>query len=128
MNFKELEEKKNDLITRAEETLNKAKEEKRELTEDEAAELAEIRDNVRKIIDTLKLDDDFQKLGDQMEKKPDDTPTEPQKGEERVPIRRSSDKRQCRPQIRHRHILQAPQPGERQAPRVEKHHHKVLAI
>ena len=84
MNFKELEEKKNDLITRAEETLNKAKEEKRELTEDEAAELAEIRDNVRKIIDTLKLDDDFQKLGDQMEKKPDDTPTEPQKGEENV--------------------------------------------
>ena len=50
MNFKELVEKKNDLITRAEETLNKAKEEKRELTDDEMAELAEIRDNVRKII------------------------------------------------------------------------------
>lgn len=75
MNFKELIEKKNDLITRAEATLNKAKEEKRELTEDEAAELAEIRDNVRKIVDTLKLDDDFKDLDKSMEKKPDDTPT-----------------------------------------------------
>ena len=93
MNFKELEEKKNDLITRAEETLNKAKEEKRELTPDEAAELAEIRDNVRKIVDTLKLDDDFQKLGDQMEKKPDDTPTEPQKGEEKVDEKREMEQR-----------------------------------
>lgn len=93
MSFKELEEKKNDLITRAEETLNKAKEEKRELTEDEAAELAEIRDNVRKIIDTLKLDDDFRALGDQMEKKPDDTPTEPQKGEEKVDEKREMEQR-----------------------------------
>lgn len=76
MNFKELIEKKNDLITRAEATLNKAKEEKRELTEDEAAELAEIRDNVRKIVDTLKLDDDFKDLDKPMEKKPDDTPTD----------------------------------------------------
>ena len=80
MNFKELEEKKNDLITRAEETLNKAKEEKRELTPDEAAELAEIRDNVKKIVDTLKLDDDFRTLGETMEKKNDATPTEEQRG------------------------------------------------
>jgi len=67
---KALEEKKNDLITRAESVLNAAKAEKRELTEDEAAELAEIRDNVRKIIETLQLDDDFRKLGG-MEKKPE---------------------------------------------------------
>lgn len=67
---KELMEKKNDLITRAECVLNKAKEEKRELTEDEAAELAEIRDNVRKIIEFMKLDDDFRELGG-MEKKPE---------------------------------------------------------
>ena len=80
MNFKELEEKKNDLITRAEETLNKAKEEKRELTEDEAAELAEIRDNVRRIIETLRLDDDFRALDKPMEKKPDDTPTDAKEG------------------------------------------------
>lgn len=67
---KEMMEKKNDLITRAECVLNKAKEEKRELTEDEAAELAEIRDNVRKIIEFMKLDDDFRELGG-MEKKPE---------------------------------------------------------
>lgn len=63
---KELLEKKNDYIVRAEEVLNKAKEEKRELTEDEAMELAEIRDNVRKIVKSMKLDDDFKEL-EQME-------------------------------------------------------------
>lgn len=67
---KKMMEKKNDLITRAEEVLNKAKMEERELTEDEAAELAEIRDNVRKIIEFMKLDDDFRELGG-MEKKPE---------------------------------------------------------
>ena len=61
-NFKELNEKQNDLLTRAEEVLNKAKEEKRELTEDEAMELAEIRDDIRKIKKTLGLDDDFREL------------------------------------------------------------------
>ena len=76
MNFKELIEKKNDLITRAEATLNKAKEEKRELTDAEAAEIAEIRDNVKKIVDTLKLDDDIRELDKPLEKKPDATPTD----------------------------------------------------
>lgn len=61
---KELTERKNDLITRAETVLNTAKEEKRELTEAEAAELAEIRDNVRKIVETLKLDDDIRDLAE----------------------------------------------------------------
>lgn len=59
---KELNERKNDLITRAEETLNKAKEEKRELTEAEAEELAEIRDNVRRIMKTLELKGEFDKM------------------------------------------------------------------
>lgn len=96
MNFKELIEKKNDLITRAEETLNKAKEEKRELTDDEAAELAEIRDNVRKIIETLKLDDDFRELDKPMEKKPDATPTEENKGDnEQMDEQRALDERQA---------------------------------
>lgn len=72
---KKMMEKKNDLITRAEEVLNKAKLEERELTEDEAAELAEIRDNVRKIIEFMKLDDDFRELGG-MEKKPEGGPKE----------------------------------------------------
>lgn len=72
---KELTEKKNDLITRAEEVLNTAKSETRELTEAEAEELAEIRDNVRKIVETLKLDDDFREI-ENMEKKEDSTPKE----------------------------------------------------
>lgn len=59
---KYLEEKRNDLITRADEVLNKAKEEKRELTDAEAQELAEIRDDVRRIKETLKLDDDFREM------------------------------------------------------------------
>lgn len=70
---KELIEKKNDLITRAEEVLNKAKTEKRELTDAEAQELAEIRDNVRRIVKTLGIKEDFDKMED---RKPDDTKTE----------------------------------------------------
>lgn len=59
---KELNEKKNDLITRADEVLNNAKAEKRELTEAEAEELAEIRDNVRRIMKTLELKGEFDKM------------------------------------------------------------------
>ena len=76
--MKELIEKKNDLITRAEDVLNLAKAEKRELTEAEAEELAEIRDNVRKIVATLKLDDDFREMAD-MEEKKEDAPKEEEK-------------------------------------------------
>lgn len=66
---KELFEKKNDLITRAEDVLNKAKAEKRELTEAEAEELAEIRDNVRRIMKTLELKGEFDKMeGQALEK------------------------------------------------------------
>lgn len=69
---KELNEKKNDLIAKAEEILGNAKMETRELTEAEAEELAEIRDNVRRIVESLKLDDDFK----EMEVKEEETPTE----------------------------------------------------
>ena len=65
---KELMEKKNDLIKRAEEKLNQAKAEKRELTDAEAQELAEIRDDVRRIMDTLKIKKDFAEMED---RKPD---------------------------------------------------------
>ena len=66
---KELVEKKNDLITRAETVLNTAKAEKRELTDAEAQELAEIRDNVRRIMKTLEIKGEFDKMeGDAMEK------------------------------------------------------------
>lgn len=60
--MKDLVEKKNDLITRAEEVINVAKAEKRELTEAEAAELAEIRDNVRRIVRHLELVDEIDEL------------------------------------------------------------------
>lgn len=59
---KDLLEKKKDLITRADEILDKAKAETRELTDDEAAELAEIRDNVRKIVKAMSLEDDIEEL------------------------------------------------------------------
>lgn len=58
-NLKHMVEHKNELITRAETILNSAESEKRELTDDEAAELAEIRDNVKKIKDALKINDEL---------------------------------------------------------------------
>ena len=61
---KELMEKKNDLITRANEVLNQAKAEKRELTDAEAQELAEIKDDVRRIKETLGLKKDFAEMED----------------------------------------------------------------
>ena len=72
---KEKKERVNDLITRAEDVLNLAKEEKRELTDAEAQELAEIRDDVRKIKEFLQLDDDFREM-DKMEVKKEDVPKE----------------------------------------------------
>ena len=58
-NLKHMVEHKNELITRAETILNGAESEKRELTDDEAAELAEIRDDVKKIKDALKINDEL---------------------------------------------------------------------
>lgn len=54
MKFKELIEKKNALVTRAEEIVETAKQENRELTDAEAQEIAEIHDDVRKVLDLLK--------------------------------------------------------------------------
>lgn len=59
MNYKGLVEKKNDLITRAEDILKDAETNKRELTDAEAQELAEIRDDVRKIKEALKIHDEI---------------------------------------------------------------------
>jgi len=67
---KALEEKKNELITRAEEVLGEAKAQERELTPDEAAELAEIRDNVRKIVETLGLEEDIERLTQKKQEEP----------------------------------------------------------
>lgn len=63
VNVKEEVEKKNDLITRAEELINGAKRENRELTDDEAQELAEIRDDVRLIKEKILA---VEELGDEV--------------------------------------------------------------
>lgn len=64
---KELREKKNNGITRAEEILKKAEMEKRELTDAEAQELAEIRDDIKRIKATLKAKGFFdgESMGDE---------------------------------------------------------------
>ena len=70
-----LEEKKNDLITRGEALMEAMK--TRELTEDEAAELAEIRDDVKKIKEALGLEDEMREiLESEAEAKPDAEPKE----------------------------------------------------
>ena len=60
--YKEMVEKKNDLITRAEQIVNGAKEEKRELTEDEKTELNDIKNNVNSIDETIRLEDEVSKM------------------------------------------------------------------
>ena len=79
---KELLEKKNNLITRAEEVLNTAKAEKRELTDAEAQELAEIRDNVRRIVKTLGIKREF----DELENREPDTKEETKDDKEKAKI------------------------------------------
>lgn len=66
MSYKNLVELKNDKINQAEKILADAEVNKRELTEDEAAELAEIRDDVKRIKDALKISDE---LDDSKEKR-----------------------------------------------------------
>ena len=68
-----LVEKKNDLITRGEELMKEM--ETRELTPDEAQELAEIRDDVKKIKEALGLEDEMREILD-AEAKDDNVPTE----------------------------------------------------
>lgn len=86
-----LVEKKNDLITRAEELVKEA--ETRELTPDEAAELAEIRDDVKKIKDALGVEDEMREILEQeAEAKEDNVPTEGEKmNEERTEEKRALD-------------------------------------
>ena len=82
MYIKEQTERKNDLITRAEEILKKAETEKRELTEDEAAELAEIRDTVKRIKDTLEAKGFFD--GEEMDAAADEEKTDEETREEQT--------------------------------------------
>lgn len=66
MSYKNLVELKNDKINQAENILADAEVNKRELTEDEAKELAEIRDDVKRIKEALKISDE---LDDSKDKK-----------------------------------------------------------
>lgn len=59
---KELMENRNDLITRAEEIMNKVKEEKRTVSETEETELNQIKADVEKIDSTLKLDEEVRAM------------------------------------------------------------------
>lgn len=72
---KDLVEKVNDLMKKADEMLNKAKLEKRELTPDEMQELAEIRDDVMRIKKALGLEKEFDDMRE-LEAKQDATPTD----------------------------------------------------
>lgn len=71
MSYKNLVELKNDKINQAEKILADAEVNKRELTPDEAAELAEIRDDVKRIKDALKISDE---LDDSKDKQPKQEP------------------------------------------------------
>lgn len=87
-NYKNLVELKNDKITKAEAILKDAEENKRELTPDEAAELAEIRDDVKRIKDALKIGDE---LDDSRDKQPKQEPM-PAGGEQK-PTQQEQDTR-----------------------------------
>lgn len=69
LNYKNLMELKNDKINQAEKILADAEVNKRELTPDEAAELAEIRDDVKRIKDALKISDELDDSKDKQPKK-----------------------------------------------------------
>lgn len=73
--MKELIEKKNDLITRAEDVLNGAKAEKRELSEAETEELTNIRSEVEAIDKTIEMDEAFKAM-EKREIKDDNIPKE----------------------------------------------------
>lgn len=66
---KELVEKKNDLITRAEEIFNTAKAETRELNEEEAREFTDIRSEVERIDKHLEMEEQFERMEKKEEKK-----------------------------------------------------------
>lgn len=68
MSYKNLMELKNDKIEKAEKILADAEVNKRELTEDEAEELAEIRDDVKRIKEALKISDELDDSEDKKSK------------------------------------------------------------
>lgn len=98
LSYKNLVELKNDKISKAEKILADAEVNKRELTEDEAAELAEIRDDVKRIKEALKIGDE---LDDSKEKQPKQEPT-PAGGGDKQPTQEQQDTRAFENYIRGR--------------------------
>lgn len=98
MSYKNLMELKNDKINKAEKILADAEVNKRELTEDEAAELAEIRDDVKRIKEALKIGDE---LDDSKEKQPKKEPT-PAGGDDKQPTQEQQERRAFENYIRGR--------------------------
>ena len=62
MSEKEMLERQNDLITRAEEILDSAKAEQRELSDDEIAEITSAKEEVRRIKETLALEEEVRSM------------------------------------------------------------------
>lgn len=89
LSYKNLVELKNDKINQAEKILADAEVNKRELTEDEAAELAEIRDDVKRIKEALKISDE---LDDSKEKQQKQEPT-PDGGGDKQPTQEQQERR-----------------------------------
>ena len=89
MSYKNLVELKNDKINQAEKILADAEVNKRELTEAEAEELAEIRDDVKRIKEALKIGDE---LDDSKEKQPKQEPT-PDGGGDKQPTQEQQERR-----------------------------------
>ena len=98
LSYKNLVELKNDKINQAEKILADAEVNKRELTEDEAAELAEIRDDVKRIKEALKIGDE---LDDSKDKQPKQEPT-PAGGGDKQPTQQEQDTRAFENYIRGR--------------------------
>ena len=89
LSYKNLVELKNDKISKAEKILADAEVNKRELTEDEAEELAEIRDDVRRIKEALKIGDE---LDDSKDKQPKKEPASAG-GDDKQPTQQEQDTR-----------------------------------
>ena len=62
MNYKKLEEDKNELIARAESILKNAKEAEKELTEEEIKEVKELHERAQKIKEEINLREENEKM------------------------------------------------------------------
>ena len=87
---KELVEKRNDLISEAEGMLDKAKEETRELTEEECGRIDEIKRSVEDIDRTLKLEEEVRDLGKPMQLQKEEEKTVEQEMKERELMERNA--------------------------------------